>query len=644
MSKKNQSLKRLSYIDWLIALGIIVVVNVLGNFYHTRLDLTKEGRHTLSQTSKDLAAKLDDQLVFKLYLAGELSSNFRQLQAEIRDKAYEFRNASGGKIDIEILDPLKGKSKTEVAEILEDFSRKGLRPVRDIETENADETRIKYLVPAAELEYKGKTVVVNFYSEEGKMDISEAINQSINSIEYELANALRQCVIPTKKRIVIIDGNDETIGAQVGSFAQELLKYYDVEAVNINVNDPNAGRPFLAQLQARPDSAEYILMNAIKNRIRTADLMISIKPQKDYTAAELYLIDQYMLSGGKMMWLLDGAKIEMDSFRSRSSVVAMNSDLENIKASLFNYGITLNSDLLQDINCNKVPIANGQRMDLLNFMYFPLFTEHNQEHVITKNLGAIWGQFASTLRPKMREGLSFTPLLMSTPRTRVVQAPASVEFVTSFLQNKRPEYLKTMAEGVKFVGILVEGKFTSPFVYQKKFDAANFKASGNSKMIVISDGDIMSNQISGGRTLPTGYDRYTQTTFANSKFLMNCIDYLIDDNGLIEIRAKDYSLRLLNQAKVKSERGFWQVFNVGLPILLILIFGAINFFVRRSKYGSRINPPNKITVYILALCLPPLAVYHKRNTWDVHCSINLLLTILLFVPGVIHALYIVSKD
>ncbi len=142
-----------------------------------------------------------------------------------------------------------------------------------------------------------------------------------------------------------------------------------------------------------------------------------------------------------------------------------------------------------------------------------------------------------------------------------------------------------MNEGVKFTAMLVEGKFNSPFVYQKKFDAERFKATGNSKMILISDGDIMSNQVSQGKAFPTGYDRYTGTTFANKKFLLNCIDYLIDENGLIEIRSKDYNLRLLNQAKVKSEKGFWQVFNVGLPIFLIFLFGGINFFIRRRKYA-----------------------------------------------------------
>ncbi|MDA8895902.1 gliding motility-associated ABC transporter substrate-binding protein GldG [Bacteroidia bacterium] len=584
LSKKSQSVKRLSYMDWVIAIAAIILVNTLGNFYYARLDLTKEKRHTLSETSKDLADKLDETCIFKLYLAGELSSNFQQLQNEIRDKAYEFRNYSQGKLEIEIIDPLAGKDKKEVAKILEDFSRKGLKPVRDVETENADETRIKFLIPSAEFEYRGKTVITNFFDEDGNINIAEAINKSIKSIEYEFANGLRQCVVKKKKRIVVVDGSKETIGAQVGYFASELNKYYEVESVNLNINNPDAGRPFLDRLQRQPDSAAFILMNSLKRRIANAEMLLMVKPQEDYSLAEMYLIDQYMLNGGKVMWLLDAAHIEMDSFRNRSSVVAMDGNLENIKQSLFSYGIGLNSDLVQDINCNKIPIYNGQRMDKLNFMYFPLFTDHNEDHVITKNLGAVWGQFSGTIRPKARKGLSYTPLLMTTPRTRVVQAPATVEFITSFLQNKRPEYLTTMNEGRKFTAMLVEGTFKSPFINQKKFDEKNFKATGEAKMIVISDGDIMSNQVSQGKAFPTGYDRYNKITYANKKFLLNCIDYLIDDNGLIEIRAKDYSLRLLNQAKVKSEKSFWQALNVGLPILLIFLFGGINYLIRRRKY------------------------------------------------------------
>ncbi len=586
VNSKSKSIKRLSYTDFLIGIAILLAINILGNIYYTRLDLTKEKRYTLAHTSKQLAAKLSEKMYFKLYLAGDLSSNFQQLQQEIRDKIYEFREASGKSIEIEIIDPLKGKDKKEVAEILKDFSLKGLKPVRDVENEEADQTRIKFVVPSAEIEYAGNTYIANFFDYDGQMDISNAINNSIKNIEYEMANAMRQAVSGTKKRIVVVDGNQEMIGQEVGYFATELSKYYNVEAVNLNIADPEVGRPFLNRIQRNPDSAQFILMQSLQNRLKGAELLMMVKPAKDYSPTQLYLIDQFLMNGGKLLWLVESANIEIDSFQTRDIYPALNRNLENINASLFTYGVSLNADLLQDQECNKIPQYNGQRLELNKFMYFPLFTRHNT-HLITKNLGAVWGQFSSTLKPKARPGLSYTPLLMSSANSQTVQVPASVEFITSFMQNRRPEFLNNMRMGPQITALLLEGQFKSPFVNQTHYNPASYKASGTSKMIVISDADLIRNQVSQGTiTLPTGYDRYTGITFANQQFLMNCIDYLIDQNGLIEIRSKDYNLRLLDQAKVRTEKPFWQWLNVGLPIAVIALFGLINHLIRRRKYAQ----------------------------------------------------------
>jgi gliding-associated putative ABC transporter substrate-binding component GldG len=291
------------------------------------------------------------------------------------------------------------------------------------------------------------------------------------------------------------------------------------------------------------------------------------------------------MKGGKVIWLLDPVHIEMDSFQRAPTVMAMNKGLENITTGLFGYGVGLNADLLQDLTCNRIPLPMGGRMELIPFPYFPLFTSKFTSHIITKNIGAVWSQFPGTLKVKDRKGLKTTPLLVSSGYTKVANAPATVELMTVAMMSTDRNYAKSMNAGPQVSGVLMEGKFKSPFQFQKKPDLGNYLAEGNSSMVVISDGDIVRNFVSSkGGNFPTGYDRYSQITFANQKFMQNCIDYLIDDNGLIEIRARETQLRLLDSVKVKEEKSYWQWFNILLPLGFIALLGFTNYFIRKSKY------------------------------------------------------------
>ncbi len=585
--KKSRLYKTQSFIELAVVLVVIVVINVLGNIYYTRFDLTAEKRYTLSETSKKLAGQLKEKMYFKLYLDGELSAKFKQLRNEIRDMAYEFRQASGNKIEIEVIDPLKGISSSELSDVLKQFSEKGIEPGRDVDQENSDETRIKYVIPGADMEYAGKTISINFMQYDPAKDPETNVKIAIDNIEYEMANGLRQSVQEKTKKIVVADGNGEMIGQEVGSFANELGKYYNLEAVNLNVNDPEAGRPFIERMMKSPDSAAQILLNGLQNRLNQADLLMVVKPLTDYSPAELYLIDQFLMKGGRIIWMIDPVQIEIDSFQKQSVVVAMPRELENINAGLFSYGVSVNNDLLEDRICNRVPIKVGEQQQLTDFMFFPLFTNDNSGHIITKNVGAVWAQFPATLKARVRDSLNYIPLLASSPNTKVVQAPASIEFVNVFMQSRDPNFLKTMKDGIKLSGILLEGKFKSSYLYQKKFTSGKFIPETWGKQIVIADGDIMRNYVSTrGITFPTGYDFHSRITFANKKFLLNCIDYLIDDNGLIEIRGKEFSMRLLDATKIRAEKTKWQIINVGLPVLLILVFGFLNYVIRKRRYTA----------------------------------------------------------
>ena len=584
---KKYSTRIQSLLEFVTLLVVVIVANILANVYYQRVDLTSEQRYTLSETSKKLAKGLKEKLYFRLYLDGEMSARFKNLRNEVRDMAYEFREISGRKIEIELVDPFEGKLTSEITGILEDFQSRGVMHQRDIDDEGSNSTVIKNIIPGAEMSYAGKTVAINFYEHDVALDADNNIKRAIDNVEYEIANGLRQCILDKSKNIAVADGSGEMIDNRVADFAQELSKYYNVSALNLNVADPKSAEPFVEKLKSTsdPETMGSILIESLQKRLNNNDLLLVIKPAKDYTPAELYLIDQFALKGGKVIWMIDPVHAEIDSFESNSQIIAMDNQLENISASLFHYGVKLESTLLMDANCNAIPIPVGGRPEMIDFYYFPVFMSATSPHIINRNVGPIWAQFPATLTTKSRTDLNVTPLLSSSPYTKTVQAPATVDLEMSYMQSRDDRYRSTLRGGSKLSAVLMEGKFQSPFVYQKHYDGVPFIPNGNSKMIVIADGDIMRNGISGrGGIYPTGFDRFTKTTFANKKFLLNCIDYLIDDNGLIEIRAKEKTLRLLDPEKTRLERSYWQWFNIIAPLLSILIFGVGNHIYRKRKY------------------------------------------------------------
>jgi len=583
MKKTNKRLQ--SYLNLLTVLIVVIIANTLGNIYYQRLDLTEEKRFTLSETSKRLCGKLDEKLYIKLFLDGEMSAKFKRLKLEIRDLTLEFREASGQQIELEIINPFDDVKEGEMEKMLQGYVEKGINPVRDIDRENADETRIKYLLPGAEIFYGNKSASINFFEYDVALSPDENISKAIDNIEYELANGIRQVSTDKSKSIVVADGSGEMIGADVSSFARELTKYYNISALNMNFSDPNAAAPWAEQIKQNPENADQVFINGLHRRLNLNDLLIIVKPLQDYSNQELYLIDQFIMSGGRVMWMIDPVHIEIDSFRNYKQVLALNRDIENISASLFHYGVGLKNTLLTDLKCNRIPIPASGRMELVDFPYFPIFGDNESSHVITKNIGSVWAQFPATLEPKVRPDLDIIPLLTSTPYTKVITAPAPIDLESVYMQMRSAEYRESMKNGEHISAVLMEGMFKSRYKFMKKYSDVPYLEKGKSKMIVIADGDIIRNPVDkNGRGYPTGYDRISQFTFANKKFLLNCIDYLIDDNGLIEIRSKERTVRLLDPEKSKSEKTYWQWFSMLTPIALMIILGIVNYFIRKRRY------------------------------------------------------------
>ena len=394
----------------------------------------------------------------------------------------------------------------------------------------------------------------------------EVINSSIELLEYEIANTLRKATQEKSKKIAIIEDHGE-LGRWDMAEAQAMLsQFYEVERLPLSIQVP----------QRLFDFAGIIIA----------------KPTQEISEFDKFKIDQYIMHGGKVLWLVESQMASMDSLQ-RENLFVSTTYPTRIDDMLFKYGVRINSNIIQDLQCNGIPILSGMKdgvpqQKLLPWPFYPVAPGVGN-HPIVKGVEPIWFQFAASIDTLANPAIKKTVLVQSSPNSRVLSAPVRVDLNTARI-DLQPEMFRRNSNGNFIMGVLLEGNFTSNFQY--RYDASKtpelpFKDHvENNKMIVISDGDVIRNQFkkSTGEVFPLGYDRYTRETFGNKKFIQNCIDYLCDDSGIIEVRGKEIQLRLLDKGKVKKDRNFWIAINIGLPILLIILFGLSNQYIRKRKY------------------------------------------------------------
>jgi ABC-2 type transport system permease protein len=355
---------------------------------------------------------------------------------------------------------------------------------------------------------------------------------------------------------------------------------------------------YLTEKTQNYDSLGKMIVAKTLEKFKEYDGIVICKPTQKLQKDEAYIIDQYIMNGGKTIWMVDPIMAEHDSLRIYSKAFFPDYDNENLRTLLFNYGVRLNSNLLLDLNCNNIVLNDPSRANQMvpfPWVYYPVFAFKNNNHPIVKNLEVVWGRYSGTLKPISRKNLNITNLLLSSDKTKLQDAPSFVDL--SIVANNRDiNYLKTFKSGTQVAGVLLEGSFKSNFRRPDKIYEFPVKESvENNSMIVIADGDIGLNYVkkSTGEVYPLGFDRETGRQFANKKFLMNCFDYMFDESGLIDIRTKEINMRLLNRPLINApkndsqwvkEKTFWQLFNTILPVLMVFLFGVINFFIRKYKY------------------------------------------------------------
>jgi len=540
----------------------ILLLNVLSSFFFTRIDFTTDKRYTLSAISKDILANLKDEVQVTVYLEGDFPAGFKRLRNASNDLLRDFKSYSDGKLKFDFVNPLKGDQQSQ-EETYQQLLKKGLEPTNlSVKTENGMSQKI--IFPAALITYKGHQIPVKLLQTRSGFSPEEVLNNSIQNLEYAFASAIKKVSSHEPGRIGFTEGHGELSDLQLSDAMNSLSDSHEVGRVNLNTI------PFSG-------------LNQLK-------LLIIAKPDKAFTEAEKYKIDYFLMNGGRIIWAIDQVNAELDSLRGQTEQLAFPKKL-NLDDILFKYGIRLNYNLLADMNCAQIPLNVGNiggqaQIQLLPWLFYPVFIP-NSTHPMVKNLDGIRSEFSGTIDLIATKEVRAEILLSSSPFSRAMEVPAMLSLK---MLEEEPDP-KLFQSEPKPVGALLEGSFPSNFknrpVPEGISEQVNIPAkSKQTKMIVLADGDIFKNQINtgDGSAFPLGFDRYTQQQYANKNFLLNAVDYLTDDSGIIGLRNKEIKLRLLDRVKIRQEKTFWQLLNIGLPLILLIVLAIFQHYYRIRKY------------------------------------------------------------
>ena len=582
MENKRKNLKKNQIVSFVVAVVIVVLVNVIGSFVFTRFDLTSEKRYTLSPTTKEILNGLNDYVYFKVYLEGEFPAGFKKLRRETKEMLDEFR-AYTKYIDYEFINPAESNGPAEIKEIRTQLYRAGLNPTNVSVRNNDGSSQELVIWPGALVSYRNDTeIAIDLLENQLGKSSEDALNASMQNLEFRLIDAVKKVTRMMKPNIAFIEGHGELGEQEVYDIAQSLAQNYNVGRV---------------QIDGKIDALIHRTQNEEKDvkAFPSYDAIIIAKPTEPFDEKDKFLIDQYIMHGGKVLWLVEPVYATMDSLQSQESTIGLEQDL-NLDDMLFKYGVRLNRDLLLDLTCAALPVRTGQmagqaQLEFFRWFYFPLL-QAASDHPMVRHMNAIKADFVSSMdATTSANGIEQIPLLKTSDYTKVSGAPV---FITLAMLRQAPDRRMFSSKG-KNVAYLLKGTFPSLYanrIPQEIVDdqATDFmEESKPTAMIVVADGDIIRNQIDIKRKtpLPLGYDQYTQNTYANKEFIENAISYLVDGEGLIDIRSRELKVRLLDVTKVNQERGKWQVINTLVPIAFIIALGFVMAFIRKKKYSKK---------------------------------------------------------
>ncbi|MBP6099924.1 MAG: gliding motility-associated ABC transporter substrate-binding protein GldG [Flavobacterium sp.] len=546
----------------------ILVVNFGSQFFFKRFDLTEDKRYTLSETSISILKNIKEPLYVDVFLEGNFPGEFKKLQTETQQLLEEYK-AYNSNIIFQFVNPLENLDERD--QIMQSFIERGLTPMNVTVDDKGKQTQ-EIVFPWAVINYGKNSTKVPLLKNMMGASTAEKIVNSVQHLEYAFANGFNTVSKSKEKKIAVIKGNGEVEDYQLADLLKTVRENYHIA----------------------PFTLDSVATNPIKTEkeLKKYDLIIIAKPTEAFSDSEKQVLDQYVVNGGKSIWLVDHVSMEMDSLMTTGENLAFPKDL-NLNDLFFKYGIRIKPDLVKDLLATPIALATGDQGNATQYtqypwlfspMVYPVLAKENEKlNPIISNLDAIKFEFTNPIE-LLKNDIKKTILLQSSPYSKSVGTPLPINLS---MVEERPEQKDFSNFGNLPLAVLLEGKFNS--VFQNRitpFKDPDFSAIGkNTSMIVVSDGDIIKNQIDkNGVPLELGYDKWTNYMYANKEFLLNCINYLLDDNGLINIRNKEVHVPILDKEKVYANYTTTQIITVGIPMLLLLLFGITFTYIRKSKY------------------------------------------------------------
>ncbi|PQJ23341.1 gliding motility-associated ABC transporter substrate-binding protein GldG [Tenacibaculum sp. SG-28] len=538
----------------ILVLLILLVVNVTGSKYYKRFDLTKDKRYTLSSISNTILDNLENTIFINVYLEGDFPAEFKRLQIETQQFLRELK-AKNASIYYRFINP---------DDLRETLIRKGMFPSR-LTVEEDGKLSEAIIFPWAEIQYGKKRELVSLLPDTVLKTQEEQLQNAIEKLEYSFINGIHAITKNSKKKIAVLSGNGELEDIYLYSFLSKIKSKYNLAKFTLDsvANNPQ---------KTLADLKKY-------------DLTVIAKPQTRFSEEEKYVLDQYIINGGNSLWMIDNNYADIDSLYNEGVMMAAPRDL-NLTDLLFSYQIRINNKLVQDLYSAKIPLATGNignqtQFQYLNWFFNPL-VNGNPNHPITSNIAPVKLEFTTQI-DILKGDLQKTPLLVSSELTKKIGTPSIIE-LQSIAKAPKEE---VFTNGPQLFAVLLEGSFSSAYENRTKpFAITQQTPNKPAKMIIIADGDIAKNQLLKGEPYDLSKDKWTGATYGNKEFLENAVDYLLDDEGIIELRNKSIQINLLDKQKAFEDKKFWQLVNVILPLLALVGFGMSFTYYRKKKYSA----------------------------------------------------------
>ena len=562
----NKSIRAKSWIQFGSTILIIVLALIAGSFLRIRLDLTEDKRYTLSEPTRKVLSGIRNDIFVQVYLDGEMPIPFKRLKRSVRELLDEFRIASGRKVDYSFINPSADENRDKRESLYQSLIVKGLNPVNIKAGDAEGGSSQKIIFPGMIVNYNGIEVPVNFLKNNPSVSAEENLLHSIEGLEYELIQPVATLSSDTIFKVAFIEGHNEIPEIEVADLTFNLARFFTID------------RGIIGGIPGILDEYAAIVIAG---------------PETEFNENDKFVLDQYIMNGGKVLWLVEEVNINSDSL-VYGETAALYRPL-NIEDQLFRYGARINPEVVRDIECGLIRLilsSDGTRQQpvSLPWLYFPRLIPDGS-HPVTRNLNKVQGEYINYIDTVgLDRNIRKTILLSTSAYSRTSSPPFMISLKEAEMNPEEREFNKSYLP----VAVLLEGRFTSAFrnrittdmVKDKNFEVKT--ESAETKMIVISDGDIIRNEVRRTGTTETpgilGLDRYTGEMYGNRDFLVNCLNYLVDYNGIMDLRARELKLRLLNSSVIKKERLKWQLINIVTPVLIVIIAGFLYSRIRKRMY------------------------------------------------------------